>query len=116
MTKQPWVDSEIVRLRALAKTHTLHEAGNLLGRSRGSVSMKAHELGIRFAKYGEAHRNSRHANAKIKEIVRLQSAGWRNVQIARHLGIGQSYVSQVVNYELRFRETLPLVLGEAMQP
>lgn len=108
-----WTATEEERLRELgASGARLREAAAQLGRAESTVSLKAARLGISFMKRGEAHHRTTHSAAEIREIVRLHRSGWRNVQIARHLGIGKSYVSEVVNGVLRYRETLPHLLAK----
>lgn len=112
MTKRFWVNSEIVRLRALAKTHTLQEAAKVIGRSHRATALKAASMGISFQKYGEAHHSASIPTAKVLQIFALRNQGLSTREIAEQIGTGPNYVNEIESLGTRYRETLPLVLGE----
>jgi hypothetical protein len=111
MTQRFWTDSEVVQLRALAKTHTTWEAAAALGRTRTSVEGKAQVLGISFRKYGDAHHSTRHPTAAVLQVFTWREQGLSTREIAQRLGTSPCYVRMIARREVRWRETLPHLLA-----
>ena len=104
-----WLDSEIVRLRELAQTHTYEEAAQAMGRTASSVAAKAKRLRISFLKVGEANSSTAvYSAADIQRVFDLRAKAMTLKEIAAEIGMHFSYVADILNYEVRYRESLAL--------
>ena len=103
---QFWSNSEITELRRLATTHTQAEAAPALGRSVGSVHLKAMRLGISFQKYGEANRSTIYTTDDIRQVFEMRSKGATLKEISAATGMNFSHAADILNYEVRYRESL----------
>lgn len=80
-----WLDSEITKLRELAPTHTYE-----------------------FLKTGEANPTAIYSAADIQRVFDLRAKAMTLKEIAAEIGMHFSYVADILNYEVRYRESLAL--------
>ena len=104
-----WLDSEIAQLRQLAPTHTYEDAARVMGRSVSSVAAKAKRLRISFFKAGEANPTTIYGAADIQRVFELRANALTLKEIAADIGMHFSYVSDILNYESRYRESIALI-------
>lgn len=103
-----WLDSEITKLRELAHTHTYDAAAHVMGRTASSVAAKAKRLRISFLKTGEANPTAIYSAADIQRVFDLRAKAMTLKEIAAEIGMHFSYVADILNYEVRYRESLAL--------
>lgn len=103
-----WLDSEIVKLRELAQTHTYEEAAVAMGRTTSSVSAKAKRLGVSFLKTGEANPTAVYSTEDIQRVFELREKMLTLKEISAETGMHFSYVADILNYETRYRDSMKL--------
>lgn len=113
---RPWTNDEIALLGKVASTQTVRHVADLLERSRPSVKWKIAELGIKFRKYGEAHPECKLPTAKLEELFELKKQGLTYQEIGDRLGVSAPTVGAIVRFEIRYRDSLPLLLEEPTKP
>lgn len=101
-----WLDSEIAQLRELAPTHTYDAAAHVMGRTASSVAAKAKRLHISFLKTGEANPTAIYSTADIQRVFDLRAKAMTLKEIAAEIGMHFSHVADILNYEVRYRESL----------
>lgn len=104
-----WTSKEVGLLRKYARMYTQEQAAELLGRGLPAVRTKASDLHISFRKYGESSPAAKLSTAQIADIFERHDTGALPSEIAKEVGVTTRTIYQIVNFESRYSESLPLV-------
>ena len=88
-----WQPDEIQTLRDHARTHTLEQVAEMLGRSYMGVAKKAGALNLAFYKRGEKHQCAKYSDEQALTVIRRFYAGETLTQIAEDMGIPEGTMS-----------------------
>lgn len=91
-----WTAAELAILQAQYPERGIDVAAQLPGRSWHSIHVKAHKLGLKCRKVGDAPR-PKLAGAELEEAIRLrESEGWSFARIGAQFGVAEASANNAV--------------------